>query len=506
MPAPVCVSLLVACLTALPACGTDDFTIPAADGPLVLAVRYPTAGLVTAADSIPVWGSVGSGRAHLMLNGRQIPVAPNGGFATFVPVPPGVAPALQFEARRGDDRLQRTLNLLRPAATPAPPVEPRSASGWIVLDRPPSDTADEATQARPVYGRWTPGGALALPMEQGIRLPVDAETDSTVRLRLARTVAVWISREDARPTRPRVMAPRVHGLSLGRSPAGWTAGLVVNEPLVMTAEVVGRRLRWTLFGGQLTDTMVATAPGGLIRRAVARDGGDGRVTVEVDLAESPLGWRTGWHDGRAVVEIRPRPSPAAGLTGLVVAIDAGHPPGGSVGPTGLTEDSLNLAVALEVATRLRTEGARVVLTRADPGPVSLDARVALAESADAQLFVSLHANAPGDGRPPESVDGTRAFWLRPHAQRLAKDLEDSVAAALGQVRSGSIQSDLAVLRPTWFPAALVEGTALVLPEREAWLRTLAGVAAYASGVVGGIRAWATREVVDSGSSIAGAVR
>jgi len=88
------------------------------------------------------------------------------------------------------------------------------------------------------------------------------------------------------------------------------------------------------------------------------------------------------------------------------------------------------------------------------------------------------------------VDGTRVFWLRPHSQQLAKALEDSVAAALHQVRAGAIQSDLAVLRPTWFPSALVEGTTLVLPGREAYLRSPAGVADYAAGIIAGIRAWA----------------
>jgi N-acetylmuramoyl-L-alanine amidase len=191
-----------------------------------------------------------------------------------------------------------------------------------------------------------------------------------------------------------------------------------------------------------------------------------------------------------VLEIRPSPPAGAGLIGLIVAIDAGHPPGGAIGPTGLTEDSLSLAVALEAAERLRGLGAKPILTRLDAAPVSLEARVLLAETAGAHLFVSVHVNAPGDGRPPESVDGTRVFWLRPHSQQLAKALEDSVAAALHQVRAGAIQSDLAVLRPTWFPSALVEGTTLVLPGREAYLRSPAGVADYAAGIIAGIRAWA----------------
>ncbi|TFG51633.1 MAG: N-acetylmuramoyl-L-alanine amidase [Gemmatimonadales bacterium] len=262
------------------------------------------------------------------------------------------------------------------------------------------------------------------------------------------------------------------------------------EPLAMAAEVVQTRLRWTLFGARAAATLPVRSGQGLVREVDVRDAGDGRVLVDVTLAASPLGWRTSWRDGRAVLEIRPSPLAGAGLIGLIVAIDAGHPPGGAIGPTGLTEDSLSLAVALEAAERLRGLGAKPILTRLDAAPVSLEARVLFAETAGAQLFVSVHVNAPGDGRPPSSVDGTRVFWLHPHSQRLAKALEDSVAAALHQVRAGAIQSDLAVLRPTWFPAALVEGTTLVLPGREAYLRSPAGVADYAAGIIAGIRTWA----------------
>jgi N-acetylmuramoyl-L-alanine amidase len=52
-----------------------------------------------------------------------------------------------------------------------------------------------------------------------------------------------------------------------------------------------------------------------------------------------------------------------------------------------------------------------------------------------------------------------------------------------------VREDLAVLRPTWYPAVLVEGTALVVPEREALLRTQQGIDAYADGIVAGLRQW-----------------
>jgi N-acetylmuramoyl-L-alanine amidase len=174
---------------------------------------------------------------------------------------------------------------------------------------------------------------------------------------------------------------------------------------------------------------------------------------------------------------------------LVIALDPGHPPEGTTGPTGLREDSVTLAVARAAGAKLAALGARVVLTRADSSAVSLEARTAAAEVADAAVLVSIHLNAPAEGQPPGSADGTRVFWFQPASSSLAHALRDSVAAALGQPRGGTPESNLAVLRASWFPSALIEATALSLPVREAALRTPRAIEAYADGVVAGLRAW-----------------
>jgi N-acetylmuramoyl-L-alanine amidase len=175
-----------------------------------------------------------------------------------------------------------------------------------------------------------------------------------------------------------------------------------------------------------------------------------------------------------------------------VAVDAGHPPGGATGPTGLHEDSVTLAVAQVAARRLAELGARPVLVRSDSRPMSLEARLVAAEQAGAHLFVSIHVNAPADGRPPWGADGTETFIASPLALELAQALGDSVAASTGQRRRGPTVADLAVLRATWFPTVLIEGTCLVLPDREAWMRTAAGIEAYSNGIIRGLTSWASQ--------------
>lgn len=394
-----------------------------------------------------------------------------------------------LEARLADSVVRQSITVTRlGSASPAPPLRIRRDSGWVRLERLPSDTLDAATQARPIYSRWLPGGSLALPLAQGIRLPVDASTGDAVRLHLAEGTSVWVPRADVAPTRPRErLAAGALRLTEGADRSAIEVSL--DEPVPAHIDVVGTRVRWTLFGVVAPEAAGLEGGGRLVRSVRVTDAGDGRVILNVTLAEPPLGWRTVWRDSRMALELRPRPRLAGGLGGLVVAVDAGHPPGGSTGPGGLREDSVTLAVALETAKRLRALGARPILTRPDAAPVSLDQRLVLAEAADVHVFVSIHVNAPGDGRPPESVDGTRGYWQDPRDLSLAKALRDSVAAAMHQEAAGTVQSDLAVLRATWFATGLVEGTAHILPAREAYLRTPEGIAAYASGVVAALKAW-----------------
>ncbi len=487
-------------------CRPPEYTIPPVDGPLVVELRHPTTDPVPVTDSIALWGTVGTGRARLRVNGHPVPVAANGGFATFLPLPSGDVPVLEIEASKGSETLRRSIPVtLRHGAASPPPKRVRSSPGWVRLRRLPSDTMDQATLERPVFGRWTPGGDLALPMPLGTVLRTDAGTESEVRVRLARRVAVWVSRAETEPALP----PRGDPVTLGPLTLTQARGVTVvafdaPDLLATSVDLVEDHLRWTLFRARAGQVTAPQTTGGLVRQASVSDRGDGRVVVDLELAAPLLGWRTAWRRGRATLEIRPLAAAGIGLEGLVVALDPGHPPGGATGPTGLTEDSVTLAVALETARLLRTLGAQPILTRSTPEPVSLEARVALAEAAGAEVFVSIHANSPGDGRPPESVDGTRVYWWHPHAFSPARGLRDSVPAATGQSRMGTVQSNLAVLRPTWFPAVLVEITALVMPTREAWLRSAEGVAQSAAGIVGGIQAWQAWRVADGMSSRGGA--
>jgi N-acetylmuramoyl-L-alanine amidase len=93
----------------------------------------------------------------------------------------------------------------------------------------------------------------------------------------------------------------------------------------------------------------------------------------------------------------PKDRPTAGVSRLViVAIDPGHggEDPGAIGPSGLREKDVVLSVALQLRDRINTlPGMRAMLTRDADFFVPLQDRVRKARRVQADLFVSLHADA-----------------------------------------------------------------------------------------------------------------
>jgi N-acetylmuramoyl-L-alanine amidase len=105
-----------------------------------------------------------------------------------------------------------------------------------------------------------------------------------------------------------------------------------------------------------------------------------------------------------------------------IVIDPGHGghDTGTVGPHGLREKDLVLDVGLRLSKLLEEKaGAEVIMTRSDDTFVPLEERTALANQKDADLFVSIHANASRDA----SARGVETYYLNftsdPHALEVA---------------------------------------------------------------------------------------
>jgi N-acetylmuramoyl-L-alanine amidase len=104
-------------------------------------------------------------------------------------------------------------------------------------------------------------------------------------------------------------------------------------------------------------------------------------------------------------------APTAVSNGLrKVVLDPGHggKDPGALGPGGIAEKEIVLSIAKKLAVKLKTElGTEVVLTRKDDRFVPLEDRTLLANSQDADLFISLHVNAS----PNADAKGIETYYL-----------------------------------------------------------------------------------------------
>ncbi len=98
-----------------------------------------------------------------------------------------------------------------------------------------------------------------------------------------------------------------------------------------------------------------------------------------------------------------------------VVIDPGHggDDPGAIGAGRLLEKDVTLALARELAQRLRERGFEVVLTRDADRSLSLEERSAIAEGVTGDLFVSLHANSA----PEASAHGIETYYLDANHER-----------------------------------------------------------------------------------------
>ena len=147
--------------------------------------------------------------------------------------------------------------------------------------------------------------------------------------------------------------------------------------------------------------------------------------------------------------------PAAGAAGRIVVLDPGHGgsnPGGLNPITGLREKDLTLDLAQRMAEELRAAGVTVLLTRQDDRSMTLRQRMMVANTNNADLFISVHTNAS----PTRTQRGYETFVLTPRAVDIdgralrrdaqagrSRNVAPAVAVILDDIERGAAQWDAA---------------------------------------------------------------
>jgi N-acetylmuramoyl-L-alanine amidase len=385
--------------------------VPAVDGPLAVNVVYPRPDqVITSRDSNFIFGSIGSGRATLRINGAPARVYPNGAFIAFVANPPGPSPRYELVAERGGESIRTTLNIAYPpareAVLPSPAaavaVKPEalatsradtlailfarldSLRGTVARGEPiglvqlgvPNAAADSD---RTIIGRPVPGGTYKWFFLPGTVVPLVAREGGFARVRLDGDLDVYVDTLDARDVPATTAAERRVTANMKVRPSRDGVDLVI--PLGARApyfvEEQDRAIVLTLYGVRGNTDLVNYANADSMVRTVewAQETTD-RARVTVGLRSAPYGYLVVWENNALVLKIRghPRIDPQRPAAGLTIAVDPGHPPIGATGPTGLWEPQATLPIGQRLKAILEERGARVVMTRTTADPVALGDR------------------------------------------------------------------------------------------------------------------------------------
>ena len=287
------------------------------------------------------------------------------------------------------------------------------------------------------------------------------------------------------------------------------------------------------------------AAGGPVSRIRTGLRGDGvRVVFDLDKNASAKSFAlppSGTRGHRVVLDLAhtggtspvPVPTPVTQRQEFVVAIDAGHggKDPGAIGAGGTREKDVVLAVAKRLADRVNAvDGLRAVLIRDGDYFIALRERTRRARDANADLFISLHADAFNDrrvrgssvfilsrtgassemarmlARRENAADRIGGVTLHDKDEQLASVLmdlsrahtiEESMGVAevirgelarVGDVHGQNVeQAGFAVLKSLDMPSILVELAFISNPDEERRLRSSAYQEQLATGLLQGIR-------------------
>jgi N-acetylmuramoyl-L-alanine amidase len=182
-----------------------------------------------------------------------------------------------------------------------------------------------------------------------------------------------------------------------------------------------------------TSAPASTVPLAPVTTAALVDPVDARVLVTpTGVAVPVLGHDAAGYRVRTPCEGEATVAGGTPFAEVDVVLDPGH--GGSergaIGPSGLEEKHVNLAVAERARDRLVAAGYTVLLTRTTDHQMALSTRAEIANRLDASAFVSVHHNADPDG--PSADPGSETYFqvASPDSKRLAGLLYEEILGAL----------------------------------------------------------------------------
>jgi len=384
-----------------------------------------------------------------------------------------------------------TLSPLRLAMTVAIALSPfsftqiaQAAPGSVVVPTIPSSGSWSApSQTTP-----QPGSAIVVPVIPSGNSPIYPSTPSPTFPPVSNPVTSP-NRLPPVPTRPSTNRPVTNQPPIVQTPANGTIYRVViadtGEALQLVKTVVPGAFRTSINGRSLIQA-------GLFREQSKA------IELQQFLIQSNIQANILTGSASDVAVNPPRvtspqpgdnsaPLPSVPKTGTRVVIDPGHGGGdpGAIGIGGLREGDATLDISRQVVSLLKQQGIDATLTRTRDEEIDLEPRVQFAERANADVFVSIHANSFDADRT--DVNGIETYYYSGGTgQRLAQLVQSNLLQDLGARDRGVRTANFYVIKYTSMPAILVETGFVTGREDAARLASPTGRSQIAKAIARGI--------------------
>jgi N-acetylmuramoyl-L-alanine amidase len=321
------------------------------------------------------------------------------------------------------------------------------------------------------------GGAKFGYIQPGARITITGSVGRQYRVRLSESMEAWIPRRNALLLPTETPVPRSLTGSIGISgdaEADYvTVGLSERLPYTSDQQVNPPAVTVDIFGATSNTNWITQQTSAKGVESVSWDQvGTDHYRLTIALAyDQHWGYDIRYIGTSLQVKVRRPPLIASMdtvLTGLLIAVDAGHGGDnrGALGSTGVLEKDVNLAMANHLDSVLTARGASVYMTRIDGGTAQMTDRVENIVASNARILVSIHCNSVGFSSDPENVYGTGTFYRYIGFQPLANIMMDKMIE-LGVRQFGVVGSFNFTLNSlTQMPNVLLETMFLSNPEEE----------------------------------------